>query len=755
MSNCGSSYCGCSRKGCARPRAIGGYYCFNTGSAGGGSTGATGPTGPEGIQGPTGPFGTGSTGPTGATGETGITGSTGPTGPQGISGVTGATGPTGSQGIQGIQGETGATGATGATGLIGPTGVTGTGATGATGATGVTGATGITGQTGPTGSTGPSGDSIIGPQGPSGATGPQGITGSTGPTGPQGIPGDATNTGATGPTGPIGETGPTGVTGPQGISGTTGPIGATGPTGPIGETGPTGPEGIPGSATNTGATGPTGPIGNTGPTGPQGISGVTGATGSTGPQGIGITGPTGPQGIQGISGATGPTGPLSIQSGTLATTQPFTTQNQVTSITFPTPFAGIPAVTTNIQNPTSEIIDRLISTDITSVSTTGFSLNVRMGSTSSNLVFTNGDITQMSSIRIIGGFPSLAWVYSSGGSAFVYYSVNSNPDGTGTWNTILVTTIVANIFSRFCYLLQTVNGRPVIVFVGTSLSGPTSNIYVISSNYQGISTSWNTSTIVIGSLVSTLSCLILNSGLPGIFYGNSNSIFFLPASNVDATSWVSPVSLVYSGTTIGGLSGSSIVSGRPAIAFADTSIVVYAIGNSIGTTWTVVSNIATTTISTGIALTTLQNGNPTISYVMNGGINNISVANSNTSTGSSLVDWVIISSPLTNAGNSQFMMPLPRGLVGIAALSNANNVITFSRSTDVTATIWETFSVVPYNTSLSSTLVSMTLSPSSDIILSYCNINSVFVVTSTISNSRFQGSGSSNTPYTINWMANR
>lgn len=158
-------------------------------------------------------------------------------------------------------------------------------------------------------------------------------------------------TGSPGPKGDKGDKGDTGEQGPIGLTGPKGDAGHTGEVGPKGDTGPTGPKGDQGIQGVKGDTGSAGAAGATGATGLQGIQGVAGPTGLKGDTGAtGAKGDTGLQGIQGLTGATGSTGP----SGSVVMPYRKRLQTSATgtlTITFPTPFAAIPAVTIVVENP--------------------------------------------------------------------------------------------------------------------------------------------------------------------------------------------------------------------------------------------------------------------------------------------------------------------------------------------------------------------------------------------------------------------
>ena len=354
-----------------------------------GARGLRGAIGPAGAQGERGEQGTqgpkGDKGDTGDRGEQGLQGDRGNQGEKGDTGDTGAIGPAGPQGEQGVQG------IQGEVGLQGPAGTDGAdGARGPIGPAGTDGADGARGPAGTDGARGPIGPAgVTGPQGSQGlydikvfrvvahdATAPSKPTASSFTAGTRAFVGLTSGWSTDYPSfnpstqdvyesfvsyNPSGnslgtfatpfevgaEIGPAGPSGPAGSDGARGPAGEKGDKGDTGATGPAGTDGADGARGPTGAQGDRGPQGLQGDRGPAGAQGNPGARGTQGPQGPagvdgadGARGPTGAKGDKGDTGATGPAGPaggidvsavgtgLTLDSGTLNITNPFTEANE-------------------------------------------------------------------------------------------------------------------------------------------------------------------------------------------------------------------------------------------------------------------------------------------------------------------------------------------------------------------------------------------------------------------------------------------
>ena len=274
------------------------------------------------------------------------------------------------------------------------------------------------------------------------------------------------------------------------------------------------------------------------------------------------------------------------------------------------------------------------------------------------------------------------------------------------------------------------------------------SISVASTPYLGVSTNW-TVTPIVGPINYGFSVVILTSGFPAIFYSPSggNNLTFLPATSIDGSTWGSSV-LIYAAAILDNYISGLMINGFPAIAFADSSQLGYAIGNATGSTWTVVNGIATILSNTGISLSNLQSTNPTIAYVI--GSENISVVNSSTTTGAALANWSAIASPLVGAGHFPYLSLMSDGYMGIISTATSVPFLNYSRSTTNTGTIYEIYGLRSIGIS---TYPQVTITGAVTPMANYNTSTSVYFTYTNIGNSRLIGDNSS-TSYTINWHAN-
>lgn len=348
-------------------------------------------------------------------------------------------------------------------------------------------------------------------------------------------------------------------------------------------------------------------------------------------------------------------------SGTTILSQVSTSVVLSTIVSFPSPLTHAPVVNYSFVAGTSTIFqDRFVSSYLTGVSTTSFTLNTVMKGTYFTVIDSTGDVGQYASMAIMrNGCPAIAYkdvtnndlkftrntspdgggawitvvVESSGNtgndvslailndgtpaisynnnSDFVYFARNSLQDGSGTWTTILVDNTSAH--SDLTSLTVLSDGTPGISYYSSS-----SDILMFSRNTQvdGFGT-W--SGIVVDGVpnVGLYSSLVrLSDGTPGIAYKDSTNSDLKFARNTLPTGlgvWTNVV--VESSGSVGDWPSMAVLSNAtPAIAYRGTSGLRFATNsasNGLGT-WSV------STFDTGTnsqpSLTVLPDGNPAVSY---------------------------------------------------------------------------------------------------------------------------------------------